>query len=273
MKIALDLGGTNIRAARVDNGICLDKCSVPCKADQPEDVVIRQLVELISPLLSPDVDGIGIGVPSVVDPDNGIVYNAVNIPSWKEVHLKEKLESHFKIPVKVNNDCNCFALGESHYGAAKGMSNVVGITLGTGVGAGLILDGHLYSGEMCGAGEIGSLPYRDSDYEHYTSSLWFRDAYGTTAAHLAQRVEAGDSQALEIWTEFGRNLGQLCNAILFAYAPRAIVIGGGISAAFPLFIDGLRHTLSQFPYSAIAGRCHILKAALPDANLLGASLL
>ncbi|MCM1449100.1 MAG: ROK family protein [Clostridiales bacterium] len=273
MKIALDLGGTNIRAARIDNGSCYDKLSVPCRATESEDVIIDQLSSLIGQLLCGEVDGIGIGVPSVVDPVNGIVYNAVNIASWKEVHLREKLENRFNIPVKVNNDCNCFALGESRYGAAKGLRNVVGITLGTGVGAGLILDGNLYSGALCGAGEIGSLPYRDSDYEHYCSSLWFRDAHGTTGALLAERVGKGDTEASLIWNEFGDNLGQLCEVILYAYAPEAIVIGGGIAAAFPLFIDSLKSTLTKFPYQAIASNCQILKATLPDANLLGASLL
>lgn len=273
MKIALDLGGTNIRAARVDNGVCTDKASVSCPATEPEDVVIDSIVSLIDPLMSVEVDGIGVGVPSVVDPERGIVYNAANIPSWKEVHLKEKLEKRFGVSVKVNNDCNCFALGESTYGAAKGMKDVVCITLGTGVGSGLILDGKLYSGVLCGAGEVGSLPYKDSDYEHYCSTLWLKGKHNTNGADLAKRAAEGDVEAIELWKEFGRHLGELSKAIMFAYAPQAIVVGGGIAPAMPLFIEGWKKTVSTFPYAGIRENCKLLQAQLPDANLLGAALL
>lgn len=273
MKIALDLGGTNIRAAIVENGVCRDKVSVPCPATEAEDVVIDRIASLIEPLMSPGVDGIGVGVPSVVDPERGIVYNAANIPSWKEVHLKEKLEKRFGVPVKVNNDCNCFALGESTYGAAKGMKDVVCITLGTGVGAGLILDGKLYSGVLCGAGEVGSLPYLDSDYEHYCSTLWLKGKHNTNGAELAKRANEGDKEAIDLWNEFGRHLGELSKAIMFAYAPQAIVVGGGIAPAMPLFIECWRETVSTFPYAGIWENCRLLQAELPDANLLGAALL
>lgn len=273
MKVALDLGGTNIRAAIVEGDRVERQVSVACQAYADEGVVIEQIFSLIEPLMSPQVDGIGVGVPSVVDPVRGIVYNAANIPSWQEVHLKEKLEGRFNVPVKVNNDCNCFVLGEQAYGAARGLQNVVGITLGTGVGAGLVLNGRLYSGEFCGAGEVGSLPYRDSDYEHFCSTLWLKGRHGVTGAELAARAEAGDQAALNLWREFGQHLGELCKAILFAYAPQAIVIGGGIAPAIKYFRSGLDESLAAFPYRALADQCRILSAQLPHPNLLGAALL
>lgn len=273
MKIAIDLGGTNIRCAIVEKTSVRDKISVPCKSGSPEDEVVDQISGLISDIINESVDGIGIGVPSVVDPERGIVYNAANIPSWKEVHLKEKLESRFGLPVRVNNDCNCFALGEFTYGAGKGCKDVVGITLGTGVGAGLILDGRLYSGRFCGAGEVGSLPYLDSDYEHYCSSLWLSGACKTNGADLAAKAKEGDSESLEIWRQFGHNLGELTKAILFAYAPEMLIVGGGISAAMPYFRQGWQETLDTFPYKEIAAGCRMERAMLADANLLGAALL
>lgn len=273
MKIALDLGGTNIRAAIVDHDKCINRVSVPCNATAAEEVVVEQIAGLIAPLMSAAVDGIGVGVPSVVDPDKGIVYNAANIPSWREVHLKEQLEKSFGVEVKVNNDCNCFALGEHAYGAARGLTDVVGITLGTGVGAGLILNGHLYAGRFCGAGEVGSLPYLDSDYEHYCSSLWLKGVHGTTGAELAREAEAGNADALAVWHMLGCHLGELTKAILFAYAPEAIVVGGGIAAAMPLFRKGWEETVATFPYERLARQCRLLQASLPDANLLGAALL
>ncbi len=272
MKITLDLGGTNIRAARVENGKCNQIVSVECPADKPEDEVIDRLAQLIGQLITPETDGIGIGVPSVVDPEEGIVYNVVNIPSWKEVHLKEKLEDRFKVDVKVNNDCNCFVLGEQRFGAAKGCENVVGITLGTGVGAGVIIGGRLYSGVLCGAGEIGSLPYLDADYETYCSSQWFK-RHSTTGLHMAREAEKGNPEAIKLWSDFGYHLGQLIKVILWAYAPQAIVIGGGLSASYALFEPAMTEALSSFPYPPIARNCRIMPAILPNAGLLGASLL
>lgn len=277
MKIALDLGGTNIRIGLINNsGQCTGHHSVPCRATETEDVVVSQICELIADLLEGDgrqADGIGIGVPSVVDSDRGIVYNACNIPSWREVHLQEIIEDRFRIETRVGNDCNCFALGEHRYGAGRGAADMVGITLGTGVGSGLILGGRLYAGVLSGAGEIGSLPYLDSDYEHYCSSLWLRDKCHTTGADLAARAAAGDAEALATWHLFGRHLGELTKAILFAYAPERIVVGGGIAASMPLFRAGWDEAVSTFPYPAIAQRCTMERAVLPDANLIGAALL
>ncbi len=273
MRIAIDLGGTNICAAKVEKGICSEVTSIPCNAKGTEDMVISQIKELISSLSTEKTEGIGIGVPSVVDVERGIVYNACNIPSWREVHLKEKIEDAFGVRTEVNNDCNCFALGEYLYGAGKGCDNMVGITLGTGVGAGVIVNGRLYSGYCAGAGEIGSLPFRSSDYEHYCSSLFLNDVYNTNGAELAARIAAGDTSALDVWSEFGRNLGELINAILFTYAPDAVVIGGGIVASMKYFEESMRATVSGFPYERISSHCRILPAMLREANLLGAASL
>ena len=272
MKITLDLGGTNIRAARIDDGRCIDMTSVKCNADGTEDEIIDTIASLMLPLLTPEVDGIGIGVPSVVDPDRGIVYNAVNIPSWQKVELKRKLEERLGREVRVNNDCNCFALGEQRFGAAKGYDNVVGITLGTGVGAGVIIGGKLYTGQLCGAGEIGSLPYLDADYESYCSSQWFK-RHATDGKTMAIEAAKGDETALKLWSEFGHHLGELIKVCLWAYAPEAIVIGGGLAASYSLFEPSMMETVNTFPYAPIARNCKIMTATLPNAGLLGSSLL
>ncbi len=273
MKIAVDLGGTNICAARVEEGVCTDIKSIPCNAHGTEREVVEQIKSLIDALAAPSLDGIGIGVPSVVDVERGIVYNAVNIPSWREVHLKEILEKACGVRVEVNNDCNCFALGEHRYGAGRGFSDMLGITLGTGVGSGVIIRGQLYSGVCAGAGEIGSLPYLSSDYEHYCSSLFLRDVYHTTGGALAVRAKDGDEEALRIWDEFGAHLGELIKAVLFTYAPEAVVIGGGIAAAMPYFEKGMLRSIETYPYALIRERCRILPAQLREANLLGAASL
>lgn len=272
MKLSIDLGGTNIRIAQVENGKCLNKVSVACLAHQDAETVINQLSQLIKGQLNTQVTGIGIGVPSIVDGQKGIVYNVANISSWKEIHLKEILEKEFGIPVAINNDSNCFALGVHQFGEGRPYANMVGVTIGTGIGAGVIIDHRLYSGQYKGAGEIGSLPYLDADYEHYCSSFFFK-RYNSTGADFARRATAGDTEAQEVWNTFGMHLGNLVKVILFTYAPQAIVLGGGIAAAFPLFKKSMEDVIKSFPYSIIADHTEVIASYLPDASLLGASAL
>ena len=111
MLIGVDLGGTNIRAGLIDNGAITTVNHVLLSEKDSVQKTLSQLISIIAPLIQPGVEGIGVGVPSVVDIENGIVYDVVNIPSWKKVELKKILETEFKIPVRINNDVNCFALG------------------------------------------------------------------------------------------------------------------------------------------------------------------
>lgn len=272
IKLAIDLGGTNIRIARVENGQCTDYQSVPCPANEEASVVVDHLSQLIEGLIDERVKGIGIGVPSIVDAQAGIVYDVANIASWKEVPLKAILEEKFQVPVAVENDCNCFALGECMFGAGRDCSNMIGVTIGTGIGAGIIIDRQLYGGLYHGAGEIGTLPYLDADFEHYCSSFFFKRK-GIDAAEYAQKALQGDREALAIWEEFGGHVGQLIKGIIFTYAPDLIVFGGGISLAFPLFKEGINKTLHNFPYKRILEQTRITISTLKNANLLGASSL
>ena len=273
MKIGIDLGGTNMRLGLVDGSTIVRKEIIPCPAHEPEQVVIDTLVALIAKHITPAVKGIGIGVPTLVDAERGIVYNATNIPSWREVHLKDILERHFGIPVAVNNDANCFALGEKCFGAGREVSSLVGLTLGTGVGSGLVLDGRLYCGRNTGAGEVGELPYLDSNFETYCSSGFFVRQYATTGKDAAVAARAGNPEALEIWKAFGINVGRLIKAVMFAYDPDTIVIGGGISDAFDLYKDAMLAEVATFPYSESVRHLSITPSRLADVAILGASAL
>lgn len=273
MKIGIDLGGTNMRLGLVDGSTIVRKEIIPCPAHEPEQVVIDTLVALIAKHITPAVTGIGIGVPTLVDAERGIVYNATNIPSWREVHLKDILERHFGIPVAVNNDANCFALGEKCFGAGREISSLVGLTLGTGVGSGLVLDGRLYCGRNTGAGEVGELPYLDSNFEAYCSSGFFVRQYATTGKDAAVAARAGNPEALEIWKTFGINVGRLIKAVMFAYDPDTIVIGGGISDAFDLYKDAMLAEVATFPYSESVRHLSITPSRLADVAILGASAL
>ena len=271
MKIGVDLGGTNIRVGIVDEEQLVSKVAAPCPKDE-EKVVLEQIIGLIRELMSAGVTSIGVGVPSVVDRERGIVHNVANIPSWKEVHLKEILEEEFHRPAYINNDANCFALGEHCFGEGRRFSDFVGLTIGTGIGTGLILNGKLYNGHNTGAGEICSLPFREKDYEHYCASRFF-EAFQTTGRELGEKAQAGDSQALKTWGLFGDNLGCLIETVVYAYDPEAIILGGGIADAFDYFKDAMYERLKEFPYQESVARLHIGPSQLKDAALLGAAML
>ena len=273
MRIAIDLGGTNVRVATVLPGGQVERIiSEPCRSKGSEEEVLEHIFSLIDELMTPEVDGIGIGVPSVVDTDKGIVYNVVGIPSWKEVHLKDRLEERYHIPAAVDNDCNCFALGVTSFGRGQGYREAFCVTLGTGVGGSLVIDGQLYRGRNAGAGEIGSIPYLDRDYEYYCSSRFFVGK-GTSGKEAAVAAANGDPEALKIMNEFGVHVGKLVQMIMFAYDPAVIILGGSISKAYPLFCDAMWKEIKNFPYPKSVENLEIFQSEQVHAAFLGAANL
>lgn len=273
MRIAIDLGGTNVRVASVVPGGKVVRVLVePSLSTGSEGEVLEQLYRLIDDLMSPEVDGIGIGVPSVVDTERGIVYNVVGIPSWKEVHLKDLLEKRYHVRVAVDNDCNCFALGVTRFGKDGPHKEAFCATLGTGVGGSLIVDGRLYRGRNAGAGEIGSIPYLDKDYEYYCSSRFFVGK-GTTGKDTAIAAAGGDLDALAIMEEFGGHIGKLVQMIMFAYDPSVIILGGSIAKAFPLYSEPMWRVINEFPYPKSVENLNLYATDLDHPGILGAALL
>jgi glucokinase len=273
MFIGVDLGGTNIRAGIIENGAITLVKQFFLTDKESLQKTISQLISIIAPLISPKVKGIGIGVPSVVDIENGIVFDVVNIPSWKRVELKNILETEFNIPVSINNDVNCFALGEHYYGQAKTISSFVALALGTGLGAGIMINNELYSGYNCGAGEIGSLPYLDKNFEFYTSSTFFEFKHSTTSLKAHEAAIKGDKFALEIWSEYGFHLGNVIKAVAYIYDPELIILGGSISKAFDYFENSMKKSISDFQFPETIKRLKILRSEVDHIALLGAAAL
>ncbi|MCO5290128.1 MAG: ROK family protein [Chitinophagaceae bacterium] len=273
MTIGVDLGATNIRAGLVHNGAIQMINQVALSDKDSLEKTLDQLKTMIAPLVQPGVKGIGIGVPSVVDIEKGIVYNVVHIPSWEKVELKSILEAAFKIPVQVNNDVNCFALGEQKYGAGKGYSSLVAIAMGTGTGSGIIVNNELYAGVNCGAGEIGCMPYLDSDYEHYTSSLFFSKKHNTTSLAQYELAQKGDAEALKLWEEFGGHFGTLIKTVLYAYDPQMIVLGGSLTKAYSFFEPAMRSKLEDFYFPESLKKLKIVPGTVNNIAILGASAL
>ncbi|HEY8510883.1 MAG TPA: ROK family protein [Cyclobacteriaceae bacterium] len=274
MTIGVDLGGTNIRAGIRSGDTITGFRQVALRDKESLDSTLQQLKDFIRPLVSKETESIGVAVPSIVDAEQGVVYDVVNIPSWKRVELKALLEAEFNVPIAVENDANCFALGEYRHGKAKGLRNVVGVTLGTGVGSGLILDGKIYRGSNGGAGEVGYLYYRNQDFEFYGGSFFFSEVHGTNALEVYNEALAGKPNALRIWEVYGMHIGNLIKSLVYAYDPDAVVFGGSITNAFDFFEPSLRETIaSHFHFLRSMERLRILRSENEHITLLGASSL
>jgi glucokinase len=272
-KIAVDLGGTNLRVGLIKENKLVEKIQLKLLYKDDKEKTIQQLKGAISQLITKNVKGIGLGVPSVVDVEKGIVYNVANIPSWDEVHLKDILEDEYNVPVFVNNDVNCFVLGEHAFGQGNGCSSLVGLAIGTGLGAGIIVDNKLYEGNNAGAGEIGLLPYLERDLEFYCSSTFFTEINNTGGKELEDKARAGDANAIELWKEFGKHMAQAIKYVILAYDPQMVVLGGSISNAYDLFKKSMYENLMDFAYPNSVKRLKITLSDKPDSNLLGASCL
>lgn len=271
--IGIDIGGTKIVIGKIVDGKIVQEIKFPTMPERAEKEIIDDIIHGVNQIFDQSVIGIGIGVPGLVDSDKGIIYNLTNIPSWKEVHLKENLEAKFHLPVHITNDANCFAVGEKFFGKGQPFPNLVGITLGTGLGTGIIANNKLLTGLFSIAGEVADIPYLDSNYEHYCSNKFFINVHKTTAKETYDKALKGDAKAIEIFNEFGNHLGNLTKTILLAYGPEAIIFGGSVSNAFSLFYPSLLQNLSEFPHKNVTEKLKIFNFTSNDIPLMGAAAL
>jgi glucokinase len=271
--IGVDLGGTNARAGVVRNDQLGEVSSIQINPHGAVDEVLDQLFDLIDRTDPRDVGGVGIGVPSVVDVKTGVVYDVQNIPSWEEVPLKSILEEKYSVPVLVNNDANCFALGEKHFGKGVGYRSIIGLIVGTGFAGGVIVDGKLYSGMNCGAGEFGMIPYLDSIYEHYCCGQFFTRHVGQTGAEVFQRALAGDREAIQAFSEFGHHVGEGIKTILFAYDPEIIIVGGSVRKAYRFFEQTMWESIRSCAFSNSVKSLKIEISEIEHVAVLGAAAL
>ena len=250
--VGLDLGGTSIRAGLVNDFEIENLVSAATPAKGTEVEVLEAIEKVVSEFVSLGFEAIGVGVPSVVDVVKGIVYDVTNIPSWKEVYLKDFLEDKFKVPVYVNNDANCFAAGEKHFGKGKQVKSLVGITLGTGLGIGLVFNNHLYEGRNCGAGELCNVPYLDHNYEYYCSGQFFKDELKVSGKAIAKLAAQGNVEALSMFKQLGFHLGKFMQTVIYAYDPEMVVLGGSVASSFTYFKESMMQSLREgfiFPKS------------------------
>ena len=271
--IGIDLGATNIRGAVVSNEQISEIVSRRIHVKGTEEEVLEDVYWLIDKVIDKEVKAIGIGVPSVVDVEKGIVYDVIHIPSWKEVHLKEILEKKYHIPVFVNNDANCFALGEHYFGKGKGVMDMVGLTIGTGLGAGIIVNNHLYAGKNCGAGEFGMVDYLDQNYEYYASGSFFQNVYGLNGEEVFKKAQAGDEASLKLYNELGAHLGNAVKIIMYTYDTGLIILGGSVQQAFDLFEKSMWERIKTFGFPKSIEQLQIKTSELANSGILGAAAL
>jgi glucokinase len=269
--IGIDLGATNIRGGLISGTRLSGMNSKRINNSGSVEDVMNDMYAIIDGIIDDDVSAIGIGVPSVVDVKLGIVYDVQYIPSWKEVHLKKIIEERYRIPVLVNNDANCFALGEYYFGKGAGSENMIGLTIGTGLGAGIIINGHLYAGPNCGAGEFGMVDYLDHCYEYYSSGQFFQNVYEMDGEEIFKKAKAGDPLAKQLYSEMGKHLGNAIKLILYTYDPSLIIMGGSVRYAYPYFHETMWQRIHSFAYSKSVEKLRIELSELENSGILGAA--
>jgi glucokinase len=269
--IGIDLGATNIRGGLVNGTRLSGINSKRINSSGSVEDVMSDVYAIIDGLMDQDVVAIGIGVPSVVDVKLGIVYDVQYIPSWKEVHLKKIIEERYRIPVLVNNDANCFAIGEYYFGKGHGNENMIGLTIGTGLGAGIIINRHLYAGPNCGAGEFGMAEYLEHCYEYYSSGQFFQNVHNTDGEEVFKKAKSGDLQAQQLYGEMGIHLGNAIKLIMYTYDPSLIILGGSVRFAYPYFQETMWQQIRTFAYTKSIETLRIEISELENSGILGAA--
>ena len=270
--IGIDMGASNLRVGLVENGKVVTIIKKTLPADKSVVSIVSQMCDMID-VVDDGAKKIGIGVPSVVDSEEGIVYDVQNIPGWEKVHLKDLLEERTGKQVYLNNDANCFALGESIFGSGKGKKNLIGLIMGTGFAGGIIIDGKIYNGRNCGAGEFGMIPYKQSILEHYCSGQFFSRLVGVKGEVIHEKAMNDDPDSKKLFQEFGSHVAEAIKIVLYTYDPESIILGGSVSESYDLFRESLERDLKSFGFPNSLKNVEISVSKTKDVAVLGAAAL
>lgn len=271
--LGIDIGGTSIVGGKIEDGRIVGQSKAGTRASEGGDVSLGGLKSVVAELVDGQTRAIGVGVPSVVDRKTGIAYNVQNIAGWDEVDIRGILGREFGLPVFVDNDANCFAFGEKIFGKGREFSNFVGVTLGTGVGSGIISAGRLLPDANCGSGEFGEVRIGGVKFDDWCGSHFFPDETGMSGAELSVLARKGDAKALKAFEEYGRRLSELVKLIVLVLDPEAVIFGGSIAKSFDFFGDAIRANLADFPYPKSIEKLQILASDSNDSGVLGAASL
>jgi glucokinase len=286
--IGIDLGGTAIKLGRFSaDGVCHQSLTVPTPQPATPEAVLAAITDAILQLQTPQGDrisAIGIGTPGPADAAGRIARVAINLKNWHNVPLADWLEAKTGIPTILANDANCAGLGEAWLGAGKNFKNLILLTLGTGVGGAVILDGKLFSGHQGAAGELGLIAINPDgpecnsgnrgSLEQYVSVQAIRRETGLEPLELANLAKSGDTKALEYWQNYGHYLGIGLASLIYILTPEAIIIGGGISAGAEFFLPAVRAEIERRVLPSSREDLQLLVAELGNqAGMVGAAKL
>lgn len=286
--IGIDFGGTKIKFGVVTSAqkITGDTLTLPTRSERSANEILHTMIEGIeqivmqSGLRTNEIDGIGIGSPGPLDLKRGIILDPPNLPTLHNFPLKARLESHFNLPVEINNDGNCFVLGEAVFGVGKDFSIVCGVTLGTGFGCGIVFDQKIYAGATGTAAEVWCTPYTDSSFEEYGSArnvvrIYQRITRQTLDAKAIYNLaQQGEPNALVTFSEYGQHLGKILSVLVNILDPDIVVIGGSVSNAWEFFQSSLIEQLHKYINKGPREHVTVQQASLgDDAGLLGAAAL
>ncbi|ESZ63035.1 ROK family protein [Mesorhizobium sp. L103C131B0] len=307
LALAFDLGGTALRGALVESvGRIVAHASAPTLAGAGSEAVIGQIVALAGTLLKEhpqaNVAGIGVGAPGPLDPKAGIVIAPPTLAGWHDVPLIDILGQHFGLPVRLENDANAAALGEWRFGAGRGSGSLVFVTVSTGIGGGVVADGHIYHGRRGLAAEIGHMTITGEGDRCFCGAIGCFEAVASgtalgrratrltapgdgsllrrlsndgdvSARHVVEAAKAGDANALDLIEAEAQWLGIGFTNLLHLYSPDLIVMGGGVSNGFDLLAPSIRAVIQQRAMPAYRD-VPIVQAELGDrAGLIGAASL
>ena len=300
----VDVGGTTVKLGLFDeDGRVLDKWEIPTVKENDGESILPDVAESLQAKMKErglgeaDLAGIGIGVPGAVDGSGMLVGGAVNL-GWKPFHISKALNAYINVPVKAANDANAAAFGELWQGGGKGCRSMVTVTLGTGVGGGIIVDGRILTGAKGAAGEIGHIHIDDEETEVCScGSRGCLEQYGsaTGVVRLAKRrlaedqkpsvlregelsakavfdaVKAGDDVAQEIAERFGAYLGKGLAAVANVVNPEKFVIGGGVSKAGEVLFDFIKPAFRKYAFPPCRETEFALATLGNDAGIYGAA--
>lgn len=273
MIIGVDCGATFVKAGLVNKNIVIKRLEIKTEAQKGKAVSLKNLIFTIEKLFDSKVKGIGIGFPSPVDTKTGLIREVNNMPGWKNVFLKRIVENKFRVPCFINNDANCFTLAEFKYGAGKKKKNIVGITLGTGIGMGVIINKQLYGGSTGAAGEISRIPYNGQWIEKIANINFFDTIAKMGPQEFDKRLKNNDIKARKLISQYGTNLGVIMVVVTNIIDPELIVVGGGLSHLFTYFKKAMFIELKKHCYKETYKQLKIVKSKLKDVGILGAATL
>jgi glucokinase len=308
--VGVDLGGTNLRIAAVDDaGAILEKVSLPTRASQPRESVIREMCQAIQSLTAKltsagRLAGIGVGVPGIIYMETGMLRQSPNLPGWENFPVRQEIESLLGTRVWLDNDANLAALGELWLGAGRGANSLCMLTLGTGVGGGLVLDGKIWHGFLGFAGELGHMIVAEHGVRcacggqgcletEASATAIVREAREVLAAGrspglaratengaevtselVCQIAQGGDAVCRAIFESVGRYLGIALASLVNALNLPLYVIGGGAADAWDLFAPAMFEEMRRRSYIFCEGSTRVEKSLLQgDAGLYGAARL